>query len=52
MNVWLEILQFRPIEAPRWTSTNVPIREPAADPAAVQIDEVGVVDDNAILEHG
>lgn len=25
MNVWLEILQRRPIRAPFWTSTNVPI---------------------------
>jgi hypothetical protein len=26
MNVWLWILQRAPIFAPRWTSTNVPIR--------------------------
>ena len=26
MKVWLWILQFAPIEAPRWISTNVPIR--------------------------
>ena len=27
MNVWLWILQRAPIEAPRWISTNVPIRD-------------------------
>ena len=34
MNVWLEILQRAPITAPRWISTNVPIREsaPTAQP--------------------
>src|SRR5262249_51057544 len=29
MNVWLEILQLRPINAPRWISTNAPIFEPS-----------------------
>ena len=29
MKVWLEILQRRPMLAPRWISTKVPIREPS-----------------------
>src|SRR6185295_3107696 len=29
MNEWLEILQARPITAPRWISTNAPTRDPS-----------------------
>ena len=40
MNVWLEILQFRPTGAFFWISTNAPIFGVVADFAAVEVDEL------------
>ena len=46
-----EILQRRPTTAFFWISTNVPIFVPAPIAAAVQVDEIAMVDDHALLEN-
>ena len=48
MKLWLEILQWRPMTAFRWISTNAPTLETLADPAAVEVDEIGMMNDDSV----
>ena len=51
MKVWLEILQFRPMTAFRLDLDERADARSGADAAAVQVDEVGMMDDDVLFEH-
>ncbi len=49
MKLWLEILQLRPIDGVLLDLDEGADARPAADPAAVEIDQVGMMDDDAFI---
>ena len=53
MNVWLEILQLRPIDGVALNLDERADPRAVADPAAVQVDQLGMVNDDVLAQsHG